>query len=131
MAILVPNEGELQMIGIALNNVAQESLYLDLYVNDYTPVEGSTLASFTLASGSGYVRKTLTAGNWTCATLIGVTSATYAQQGWTFAGNAGTVYGAVIHGATSGKVFWAERFTAAEATYNGKTIRYTPYIEFE
>jgi len=131
MALLVPNEGELQMMKIVLNNETQEDLKLDLFTNDYTPVEGSVLTDFTLAAGGGYGAKTLSKGSWSCATLVGVTSAQYSQQTWLFTADVGDCYGYVIHGATSGKVFWAQKWTSAESTYNGKEIKMTPYIEFE
>lgn len=131
MSLLVPDEGELQMIDLVLNNATQENLVLALYTNEYTPVEGSTLTNFTLATGGGYASKTLSAGSWTTGTVGGVTAGQYTQQTWTFTADVGTIYGYLIYGATSGKVYWAEKFAAGEATYNGKEIKITPYIEFE
>ena len=130
MALAVPNEGELQMMSIVLNGASVENLYIALYTNDYTPLETSTLTDFTIASGGGSDQKILTNGAWTCTTSGNGTYGQYGQQTWTFTSDVGSIYGYLIYGATSGKVYWAQRLENSETTYNGKLLKITPYIEF-
>ena len=112
MTLVMPNEGEVAVLGAALKVSAPENLSLRLYTNDYTPVETSTASSFTEVSGSGYAPITITAPDWTLV-AGDPTVATAAEKMWSFTGNPGNIYGYFVVGATSGKVYWAERFTNA------------------
>ena len=131
MALLAPNEGEVQMLGIAINNVANENLLLKLFVTNVTPAETDTSASYTEMSADGYAAKTLTKGSWTVANVGGVTTASYAEQ--TFTMTAATAcYGYYIVGATSGKVYWAENFGSNYAIPSGGgSIKITPKVTLE
>lgn len=130
MAIVVPNAFEVLVLEWILNNV---NLSLRLYSNDYTPVEGSTLASFTEVAGGGYTPKTLTAGGWT-VTAGDPSFGTYAQQIFNFTGatNApGTIYGYFILD-PSNVVRWAERFPGANVPFtpiSGSSIKINPRFE--
>ena len=120
MAGLVPNAGE----EIALDRFLKTSdETLKLYVNDYTPVEGSVAGDFTEMSTQGYAAKTLTAASWS--------SGAYAQQTWTFDGTGGStiVYGYFVIDAGSGTIMFAERFgTPPTIVNNGDQIKVTPTI---
>ena len=129
MALVVPNEGELQLLKQALGAAAIETLVLKLYTNNYTPVAGSLAANFTEASGGGYASKNLTAGSWTYAGS-NPTTASYPVQTFTFTGaltTNPTVYGYMIVGATSGKCYWAELLASAfTPANNGDNLQITP-----
>lgn len=112
MALLVPNEGEVQILNVALGKSAAENLTLKLFSNNYTPTETDTSASYTEVTGYGYTAQTVTAANWTIAAGAPST-ATAAAKTFSFTGAAGNVYGYYLVGATSAKVYWAERFTTA------------------
>lgn len=120
MAGLVPNAGE----AIALDRFLKTSdETLKLYVNDYTPVEGSVAGDFTEMSTQGYAAKTLTAASWT--------SGAYAQQTWTFDGTGGStvVYGYFVIDAGAGTIMFAERFgTPPTIVNNGDQIKVTPTV---
>lgn len=120
MAGLVPNAGE----EIALDRFLKTSdETLKLYVNDYTPVEGSVAGDFTEMSTQGYAAKTLTAASWS--------SGAYAQQTWTFDGTGGStiVYGYFVIDAGTGVIMFAERFgTPPTIVNNGDQIKVTPTI---
>jgi hypothetical protein len=131
MALLVPNEGEVQLLGIAVNNVANENLLLKLFSTNVTPAEADTAATYTEVAAAGYAAITLTKGSWTVANAAGVTTATYAEQ--TFTMTAATAcYGYYVVGATSGKLFWAENFGSNYAIPSGGgSIKITPKITLE
>jgi len=127
MSLVLPNQGEQIMLEALVNKVAPQTLELRLFTNDYTPVEGTTEANVTQASGYGYGAITLTGANWTI-TPGAPSLAEYAQQTFTFTGALGNVYGYYITQATSGKLVWAERFS--DGPYNvqndGDQIKVTP-----
>ena len=120
MAGLVPNAGE----EIALDRFLKTSdETLKLYVNDYTPVEGSVAGDFTEMSTQGYAAKTLTAASWS--------SGAYAQQTWTFDGTGGStiVYGYFVIDAGTGVIMFAERFGTPPTIVNsGDQIKVTPTV---
>ena len=128
MALVVPNEGEVQLLKQALGASAIETLNVKLFCNNYTPVAASTGTNFTEAAGGGYAAKALTAASWTYAGG-NPTTASYPALTWTFTGaltTNPTIYGYMVVGATSGKVYWAELLTAAfTPANNGDTLTVT------
>lgn len=128
MALLVPTVGENKLIEFALGKSTPGDQILHLYVNNYTPVDGDTSASYTEMSTLGYAAKTLTKGSWTVAQNAGVAQATYADQTFTFtAGTAVTVYGYYVTDTTTGTLLWAEKFgTALTVQYAGDQIIISP-----
>ena len=132
MALLVPNAAEDVMLQNILNKTAPQNGVLKLYMNNYTPVEGSTEANFTEASGFGYTSVTLPGASWVI-TQGNPTSASYPQQTFTFTGALGNVYGYYITQVTSGFILWAERFTDGpyNIVNNGDQIKITPVVTLE
>lgn len=134
MTLLVPNQGEQLMLEAIANKTAPQDLDLCLFKNDYTPVEGTTEASVTAATFTGYAVIQLTAASWT-VTPGNPSSMAYAQQ--TFTSTAGSqneaIYGYYLKQRTSGKLVWAERFTDGPYTIvnNGDAIKVTPTITLE
>lgn len=132
MALLVPDEGEVEMLKRIMGVSVAENLSLKLYTNAATIAEGNTSAAFTECATSGYAAITLTAGGgWTCSTATGTSSATYAQQTFTFtATTSPSVRGYYIVGATSAKVYWAEELYASGQVFNNTdTLKITPKLE--
>lgn len=130
MAGLVPNAGKGLAIKAFLNHTAPQDQVLKLFVNNYTPVDGSTAANFTEMSTQGYASKALTGTSWTPDPGPPY-SAVYAQQTWTFDGTGGatTVYGYYVVQAGSGELMFAERFgTPPTIASNGDQIKLTPTI---
>jgi hypothetical protein len=125
MAAVFPNEGE-EAIG---DDITGANLTLALFRNDYTPVAGSQLANFTVATFTGYAAKTLTGGAWT-STQGAPTTVVYAEQTFTSSADQSVqqIYGYFIHNGT--QVLWAERFSDAPYAmqYNGDRILITPSL---
>jgi len=134
MALEVPNEGTKRFFDIVLNNITQENLTLKLFKSNTTPAEDDTASTYTEATFTGYAAVTLTLGSWTVTLGSGATKtlAAYAQQTFTSSANQTTEneYGYYIVGATSNKLYWAERFTSGPfpIANNGDTIKVTPQI---
>lgn len=130
MSIVVPNAYEV----IVLNNILKtDTLSLRLYSNNYVPVEGATLASFTEVAGGGYSRISLAIGGWT-NTAGDPSFGLYAQQTFGFTGPTtapGTIYGYFVVD-PSNVVRWAERFPGANVPFTpiaGSSIKITPRFE--
>ena len=126
MAGVVTDSGK----AIALQRFLAEDETLKLFVNNVTPAEGDTAASYTEMSTQGYASKALTGTSWT-VTPGAPSSASYAQQTWTFDGTGGatTVYGYFVVQAVSGILMFAERFASPPTIVNnGDQIKLTPTI---
>lgn len=116
MAGLFPNAEEEWLAKQQVNfDGTGTDIVMHLFSNDYTPVDGSTLGSFTECAFTGYAAKTLTGASWT-VTAGAPTSATYSTQ--TFSSSAAQtlsyVYGFYFTRGSS--LAYAERFT--DAPYN-------------
>jgi len=113
MPLVVPNSGERLLLSYLVNNAVPSNLKLHLYVNDYIPDEGSTLANFTECAAAGYAPITLTGANWTITTdTNGVTTASYPEVTFTITSGT-TIYGYYVTDNTDTQVVWAERFSDA------------------
>lgn len=132
MALVVPNDGEVDALSYYVNKSTPENLVLRLFTNNVTPGESDTAATYTEASGGGYASKTLTGASWTI-TPGAPTEAAYAQQSFAFTGpltgNA-QVYGYYLTRVTSGKIAHAERFSDGPYAIvnNGDEVKVTPKI---
>lgn len=106
---MVTNAGERWF----LSKLQTENLTAHLYVNDYTPVEGSVVGSFTEMSTLGYASKSVSKDNWTITTDGSDNStATNILLQWNSftAGTPVTVYGFYLKTA-SDIIVGAKRFT--------------------
>lgn len=134
MAILVPNDGEAQILNLLCNKAAVENMELRLFGSNTTPAETDTAATYTETAGGGYVKQTLAAGDWT-VTGGGPSSAVCAQKTFTFTGavTGSNVYGYYLVGATSGKLYGVERFSDGPYAIanNGDQIKLTVTLTLE
>jgi hypothetical protein len=130
MALLAPNVGESKLLRFALGVETPGNQIIRLYVNNITPADTDTAATYTEMSTLGYAAKTLTKTSWVEAQNAGVAEGTYAEQTWTFtAGTQVMVYGYFVTDATTGVLLWSERFgTEKPVQYGGDQIRITPKI---
>lgn len=135
MALKVPDVGEVKALKTFLNYEAAEDQFLKLYTSDTTPAEGDTTGTYTEAVGGGYSHIALTGGSWSVATAGGVTTASYAQQTFTFTGpltSTASVYGYIVVQQSSGVLLFAERAAAAfTPANNGDTYKVTLNITAE
>jgi hypothetical protein len=133
---VIPDDGEAQILNIALGKVASESIELRLYTNNKVPALADVTANYTEMTGQGYAKKTLAAAAWTVTPADTGTNTpakgTTAAQVFTFsiAGGPTPVYGYYLVGVTSGKLWGAESF--ADGPYSvanaGDEITITPTL---
>jgi hypothetical protein len=119
MAIVLADTGANAILVAAFN---AQNLSLRLFVNNVTPTDASTPATFTEASGGGYAAKTLTGGSWTGSNVGGIEQVAYALQTWTFSaalsGNA-TIYGYYVTNAAGTVLWYADAQTPFTPTASG------------
>lgn len=128
MGLIIPNEGELElldkMLKVAL--LVDEDYLLRLYKNNYTPSATSTATDFIEADFDGYSEKTLVRSSWVSSvTVSGKASTNYPQQTWTCGAATNDIYGYYVLGADSGKVLWAERFSNTKTLEENDVINLT------
>ncbi len=117
MALVQPNQAETLMLENFVNKTPPEDLVLRLYVNNITPGETDTVATYTEAGGYGYSAANLTASSWSVVEGDPST-ADYPEVTFSFTSAAGDIYGYYVTETTSGKLKWAERFS--DGPYNIK-----------
>lgn len=130
MPIVVQNNGEVIALGCLVNKTAPENLVYRLFTNNITPSETDTAATYVEATGGGYAAATLSGASWTI-TPGAPSSATYAQQTFTFTGPLTTnpdVRGYYVTRATSNDLVLSETFAVFTPTNNGDNIKITPTI---
>jgi hypothetical protein len=136
MAIIVPNEGEIELLDKMLVDAlhTNETYILRLFKNDYTPSATTVVGSFLEADFTNYAEKTLTRGGFNSAVLNAYNEAevTYGgEQSWTCGATGNTIYGYYVVGNTSGRVLWCQRFGEPRPMGDGDIIRFTPAFTFK
>lgn len=135
---VIPDEGEIRMLVTMLGAAPAEEFELRLYVNNKTPALPDAVADYVEMSGHGYAPKMLVASSWSFQAASagtntpGVALAPEQVFGFTAAGGGPIdVYGYLIVGLTSGKLWGAERF--GDGPYRvanaGDDIRITPTVK--
>lgn len=115
MPLVAPNDGLQLLIALLLKDASVPVLdwKLDLYRNDYTPVQGSVPASFTVANFTGYSQVSITRATWNAPTLVGNKAQIqygYTPITWTATGSYQIIFGYFITEPATDKLLIAERF---------------------
>ena len=143
MAMLIPNDGEPQLLNDLLAGGSLENWKCKLFQSNTTPSETDVSGTYTEASFTGYttggqtLTRTLSGATWSTPSETGSTleasdaKATYGGGtpiSWS-ATSSQTVYGYFFVGATSGKLIATERFASSVGLVNGTTLNLTPVLE--
>ena len=127
MALVCPDvHGEILMLQYIVGMVSAGNPVIHLFANNVTPSDSTVLGDLTeVGASTGYTPITLTSSNWTTTQSVGVTTAIYSQQTFTFTTDA-TSYGYYVTN-TSNQLLWLERYTNApfEIPDGGGTISIT------
>jgi hypothetical protein len=108
---------------------------LKLRTDGVTPAEGDTAGTYTEATFTGYVTKTLngklsSSAGWAVPTTsTGTTSSTYTPTLSWSPTSSQTVTGYFVVGAGSGTLWWAENFASSKALSSGDTLNLTGKLE--
>ncbi len=134
MTLLVPDVGEVELLKRSLNYSATGDVKLRLYKNNVTPAEGDTVDTYTEGAATGYATKTLTGSSWNIATVVGVTTASYAEQTYTMTASTDSeYYGYYVTDSAGTILMWAELFTDGPYAMGnvGGTVKVTPRITLD
>ena len=128
MSLKIPALGENALLKDLLGLTTPSALTIKLFVNDITPGDADTSASFIEMQTNGYVSKPIPIVSWGVTQVAGVGEATAAAITWTFlAGNGPvSIFGYYVVG-VDGIVRWAERFSSSfAAEFLNDSITITP-----
>lgn len=138
MSLVVPNIADLQMLKYVVNFIATDgdtppsggNRLLRLYTNNLTPGKSTVLGDITEATEAGYAPLVLVGTNWTIATNLGVNTASYALQTFTFT-EAVTAYGYYLT-TQDDELLWVEKFSDGPYTLpsDGGQMAVTPKLNF-
>ena len=130
--MVIPDEGKTLMLDLAIHDDGslQEDMTLELYQNDYTPVNGSTAANFTASTFTGYAPVTVTRA--TMGTPAIVANVAYRERSAVpvftcSAGGPQNAYGWFLRGAVSNTVYAAQRFDAVRVMSAGVSESIDPF----
>jgi hypothetical protein len=149
MALLVPHEGDVQLLTDLLAGGSLENWQLCLFNSNITPAETDVASTYTAheTAFTNYARKTLTrtisgatwntvvsqapSGTpaWSLRSQVGHSQYGATPQLWTCGASGDTIYGYFIIGASSGKLICAEAFATARTLASGDTLSITPVFE--
>jgi len=141
MALVVPDVAEILMLQYIVNMLATDGTagpaggnrVLRLYTNNPTIDDSITTSVITEAVGAtGYAPITLAGSSWTTTQAVGVTTAVYSEQTFTFT-TAVTIYGYYVTSQTGGNLLWVEKFSGApfQLPSGGGEIAITPKITLD
>jgi len=149
MALLVPHQGDIQLLTDLLGGGTLENWQLGLFNSNITPSETDVAATYTAheTTFTSYARKMLTrsissstwntpvaqapSGSpaWSTRAAVGHSQYGSSPQSWTCGATGDTIYGYFIIGATSGNLICAEAFATPRTLANGDTLSITPIFE--
>ena len=132
MNMVIPDTGKTYLLNNAVNPLASdgENWVVELYQNDYTPVDGSVKASFTAATFTGYAAVDLVAADWGAASITSaIAYATYpTPPDYLCTGGATqTVYGWFMYGSTTNTLIAAQRFDTPRVMSSGAEEKLDPF----
>lgn len=132
MNMVIPNEGKQLWLEWALpgDGTSFEDFEINLFSNDYTPVDGSTDSDFTAATFGGYAQVDAERADFGAPSISSNVAYSLLSFVPTFTQTSGspqTVYGWWMRGATSGIVLAAQRFDTARVMAIGATETLDPF----
>jgi len=131
MNMVIPNEGKQLILDELFRlTTSRESFVCDLFSSNTTVGNASTGADFTIATFTGYAQVSISRSGWNAATVVsneGNISATTAPSFTCTGGSSQTVYGWILRGATSGKIYAGQNFDVARVMSAGATESLNPF----
>jgi len=130
MLMVVPDEGKEYWLAVALGQRAAEDIDVELYSNNYTPVDGSTAANFTPATFTGSGVKTVAVGDWAPAAVVANVAETVGTPApaWTCSGGGGElIYGWYMVTSDDDTTLAAQKFDVPRNMTTGATEELDPF----
>lgn len=110
-----PNEGKTLILDEVFRlTSSRETFLLKQFVSNTTVTDNSTLSDFTIATYTGYADVAIARGDWSAATIVSDIGQIVKSANPVFTCSGGspqTVYGLLLVGNTSGKVYYGVNYT--------------------
>jgi len=130
MNMVIPNAGKEMFLDRCMTGGSYEDVKVELYTNNYTPIDTSVTADFTAATFTGSGPITLTAGDWDAVVIVSNVAEQQALVApeWTHGGGAAQVcYGWFMYGDSTGTIYAAQRFDTARNMTPGSIESLDPF----
>lgn len=132
MKMVCTNNGKLKALDLffGAGGSPGEDFIVELFQNNYTPVDGSLTADFTAATFTGYSAVTFLDGDMSAATIISNVGNANLATAPTFnctGGSAQTVYGWYLRGSTTGLTYFAQKFDTPRSMVSGAVEALDPF----
>lgn len=120
MAVVVPDEGKLLMLEWVLINEdpLTSNFVVNLFKNDYSPTNLTTVGDFVLADFDGYLSIDIPRSAWSAPAIVGGKASSSAPSTPLHWDNEGvtpqTVYGYLVEDPDTGVVVWCKRFASPQ-----------------
>lgn len=130
MLMVMPNEGKQEVLDELFRLTSTRPTWkLDIFVNNVTVADASTLADFTIATWTGYAQVAIARGDWSSATVVsnvGQIDKTTAPSFTMTGGSSQTAYGWILRNAATDKIWFGQNFDSPVAMVAGATISIDP-----
>jgi len=125
--VVVPNEGSLELASLMLAENASDGFrfLVDLYQNNYTPNQSSTIANFTICDFAGYGQVSFLRSAWSLPTIVSdqaVIEYSYNPISWNNNGVVQYAYGYLVRSSVTNNVLFAEQFAQSQAVTIGSQL---------
>lgn len=132
MNMVIPDEGKLLLIYWAFGTDGSdlEDFFVDLFKNNITVVDASTLADFTISNFMGYATENVMRSDFGAPALVvheGTINVTPAPTFTCTGGASQQAFGWIMWGVTSGKVIAGQNFDVPRTFVAGTTENLDPF----
>lgn len=132
---VIPNEGKQLILDECFRlTTTRESFILYGFKSNTTVGNASTFADFTISDFTGYSNVNIARGDWTAATVVSNQGKIVKTTAPTFtctAGGGQLMYGVLLVGATSGKIYAGGNFSTARNMSAGSVEAIDPCQIFD
>jgi hypothetical protein len=122
MTMIVCDAAKQRNLGYSVGLGTLPALVLRLYVNNVTPTDTSTAATFTECSATSYSSLALPSGLWTLSVISDVAQAVATQQTFTI-GSACTIYGYYLTDSNNSNLLFGAELLANSIAYQAHNIQ--------
>jgi hypothetical protein len=130
MLMVIPNEGKVLALVTIFDPPTIEDFVIELYQNNYTPVDTSVIGDFTPATFTGAAPITVTPASWDAPVVVADVAEIelLTPPSWTHGGGAAQiVYGWFMYGADTLNMFAAQRFDVPRNMTSGSIESLDPF----
>lgn len=130
MLMVIPNEGKVQFLAIIFNPPVVENFVIELFKNNYTPVDASVIGDFDFCDFAGAGQWVVGAADWEPPAVVADVAEIEltTPPTWTHGGGAAQLaYGWLMYGEDTLNLYCAQRFDTPRNMTSGSTETLDPF----